>query len=58
MVKTSNVVYKTLVIGIIILFIGIFLAFFEKTFLLYVIIILAILTNLTALQRIVTVLKK
>ena len=42
----------------IILFIGVLLAFYEKTFLLYVIIILAIVTNITALQRIITVLRK
>jgi len=63
--REKNIIKKEMSIGVIergerfiILFIGIFLAFFEKTFLLYVIIILAILTNLTALQRIVTVLKK
>ena len=41
-----------------ILFIGVFLAFFEKTFLLYVIIILALLTHITALQRIFMVLRR
>jgi archaetidylinositol phosphate synthase len=41
----------------IILFIGVLLAAYEKTFLLYVIIILAAFTNITALQRIFTVLR-
>ena len=61
----KSIIKKELSSGIIergerflILFVGVFLAFFDKSFLLYVIIILALLTNITALQRIFLVLRR
>lgn len=63
--REKNIIRKELNTGIIergerflILSIGVFLAYFSEVFLLYVIIILAFLTNITALQRITAVLKK
>jgi archaetidylinositol phosphate synthase len=63
--REKNIIKKELRTGMIergerflILAVGVLLAFFSGIFLLYVIIILAFLTNITALQRIITALRK